>query len=147
MAEAGKDRAFWKEHWLAILALLVALCGGVPGGLKIYEHYTSPGLTDVQVKFDKDQSLCAFMNSDDIHSNTKLTVLLFKITITGKGQVSIYPSTFTLYLKCRGVWLSGRNFHPMSYLARDGSGANVVRCYRIISDDPVGRPDQVLFCV
>ena len=108
----GKQWARVKNNPVTTLTLLIALLGGAPGIVTVYDALVKPWRTDLQINYDAKQSAYFLVRSIDPTVNGKPAVLLHLLTIAGKGQNPFYPAKFTLHLKCKNGWLEGAQIRP-----------------------------------
>ena len=73
-----------RNFYLALLGIFIAVFGGVPGALGIIDYYNK---SSIRIMYDEKQSFpCFIANSPRQDINDKFTVLLYGITIVGKGS-------------------------------------------------------------
>ncbi len=101
---------------LPIAAVVVALLGGIPGIINIINHFKT---TKLDVQFDEKNSIACYIKRNNNKLDGKLSLLLYRLTITGKGLVPSYVKTISLYLKVNKRWLDGENFIPTEYSVKD----------------------------
>jgi len=97
------------KNWIAIIALFVALFGGIPGIIQTCNHFSQPALS---IDYDADNSIGCFIESDNAKLNGKIVVILYRITVVGKGSKPVFIKKFNLYLKCKDQWLKGEFLRP-----------------------------------
>jgi hypothetical protein len=123
------EKASRCSSWLALFSLLVALFGGVPGflALKAYLDRSS-----VRIIFDQNESVpCIVANSPNNAMEGKFAILLYGVTIVGKGAEHFVAYDVTVSIRSKGVWHEGRRFQPVQRESRDRNGPTpaVVRLY------------------
>lgn len=106
MAKRNKSNP---KNWIAIIALFLALVGGIPGIIQTCNHFSQPALSIV---YDADNSIGCFIESDNAELNGKLVVILYRITTVGKGSKPVFIKELNLYLKCKDEWLKGEFLRP-----------------------------------
>ena len=97
------------NDWLAIIALAIALIGGIPGILGIIDYWKR---TSIKIDFDHNQSMAGRIYSSNHSLNGKLALLIYRITITGSGLKPAYFRDINLVIKLNNRWIEGRRFIP-----------------------------------
>jgi len=92
-----------------IIPLIVALIGVSPF---IYKHFFK---VDLHIDFQEEQSMCAFIESESENKNGKLVILLYRISLVGKGSESVFIKKIDLFIKCREEWFKGNRYAPKKY--------------------------------
>lgn len=115
------------SNWLAVVALLVAIFGGVPGIIAVYEHYTDqPKVIMTLLRIDSG-SLKWPENSKE---NTYV-LLEFEVVNEEKSPIPLPPAPFDLSIKVDGEWIKfDKTAIPLSGTVlysdnNDRSGANI----------------------
>ena len=91
--------SFIQEHWLALVSLIVALIGGVPGIVTVIQEWRSR------------PKLAAYLhhliplNTTNVLGES-FTGLILHIAIGNKGKEPLVPLVFQLECKIRGTWFS-----------------------------------------
>jgi len=97
-------------EWLSIVALIIALFGGIPGIIGVVDYFKRSSFT---IGFDPNNSLACRINSTTAYIGGKPAILLYRITITGKGLQPSYLREIRLELKIGGHWINGTQFAPL----------------------------------
>jgi hypothetical protein len=96
-------------NWLSIIALVIALIGGVPGIIALLDYCRR---SSIQIGFNPENSLASRIRSETPTINGKPAILLYHMTITGKGLQPSYLREINLSIKIKGKWISGWQFAP-----------------------------------
>ena len=87
---------------IAIISLIIAAIGGVPGFLSIKNYLDK---SSIRVIFDQNESLpCVIANSPSPALNGKFAILLYGVTIVGKGAQKFVAFDVNLSIRINGVW-------------------------------------------
>ena len=92
---------------LAVLALVVAAVGGIPGACQIRVYLQR---TSIKINFNQQNSFACRIESKDALLNDKLGILLYMITIAGKGSQPTFVRDMGLSLMVGDVWMKGTRF-------------------------------------
>lgn len=111
-----------KIEWLPIIALLIALLGGIPGIIGVVDYFKRSSL---KIGFDPSNSLACKINSTVASISGKPAILLYLITITGKGFQPSYLREVRLALKTNGKWINGTQFAPSQRDETDKKGVTM----------------------
>jgi len=76
-----------KQSWVSWFALAIALIGGFPGFLTIKNYWER---SNIHIGFDSENSVLVPIDSKDLTLRNKLALLLYRITMTGKGSEPAY---------------------------------------------------------
>ena len=88
---------FLLTNWLALLSLVVALIGGVPGIIAVLEHMRRGPEFGVTVP--------NFVTGEQLADGTRRTMILLTLTIWNRGETPIAPAVFDLDVKMKGRWI------------------------------------------
>ena len=94
---------------LVIISLVIALLGGIPGIINVIDYF---GRSAVIIDFDRDYSIVCGVKSKNENLNGRLAVLLYRMTVTGKGIEPSYIKKIKLELKSSSKWIGGEQFIP-----------------------------------
>lgn len=104
---------------LALLGLVIALFGGVPGIINIRNEWRRSAF---DVRFDERNSLACFVESPVRDRDGKLAILLYRVTVVGKGSGPSFLADVTLQVRCGGEWVRGKLFQPIRFPETDKNG-------------------------
>ena len=104
---------------IAILGFVVALIGGIPGILEIRNKWKRSAF---EVLFDKENSLACFVRSPIAERKGKLAILLYRVTVVGKGSSPSFLSKIQAHVQCNGKNILGSQFHPFQFSKTDKEG-------------------------
>ena len=107
------------RSWISIVALIIALFGGIPGIIGVVDYFKRSLIT---IGFDPANSLACRINSTATSIGGKPAILLYRITITGKGLQPSYLREIGLALKINGQWINGKQFIPLQRDKTDKNG-------------------------
>ena len=105
--------------WLSIVALVIALIGGVPGIIALVDYWKR---SSIQIGFNAENSVACRIRSDSQTINGKPAILLYIMTVTGKGLQPSYLREINLSIKIKGKWISGMQFMPLQREKTDKNG-------------------------
>ena len=89
-------------NWLTVLTLLVAIIGGVPGIIAIYEHYTArPKLVTALLRIDTGS-----LKWPEKPQTYSYVLLEFEVTNEEDNSITLPPSPFSLSVKIDGKWIA-----------------------------------------
>ncbi|MFA5903348.1 MAG: hypothetical protein WC836_05390 [Desulfobacula sp.] len=108
-----------KIEWLPIVALVIALFGGIPGALGVIDYIKR---SSIIIDFDKGNSIACQIKSSNSTINGRPAVLLYRVTITGKGVKPTYLREMKLSVKINGNWHNGQQFSPTQRDENDKNG-------------------------
>lgn len=108
-----------KTQPLSIVALVIALIGGVPGIIALVDYYKR---SSIQIGFNQEQSLACRIRSETPTIDGKPVILLYLMTITGKRLQPSYLREINHSIKMKGKWFSGREFAPLQRDHTDKNG-------------------------
>ena len=106
-------------NWLSIVALVIALIGGVPGIIALVDYCKR---SSIQIGFNPENSLACRIRSEIPTINGKPAILLYRMTVTGKGLQPSYLREINLSIKIKGKWISGWQFMPLQRDKTDKNG-------------------------
>ena len=105
---------------LALCGLVIGIFGGVPGFLSIKNYYNK---SSVRIMFDEKESMpCFIANSPRTALNGKFAVLLYRVTIVGKGNHKFVAYDVNVSIRANGVWYEGVRFKPVQRDVTDRNG-------------------------
>ncbi len=119
MSRKIKKTQSHSSNWFFWLTLFVALIGGIPGVFVVKEHFSKASL---KILFDEKQSLACKIQSNNQAQRDKLAILLYRLTITGKGTEPTYVRDIRLALKCGEQLYPGIKFSPKQHEQTDKNG-------------------------
>lgn len=105
--------------WLSIVALVIALIGGVPGIIALVDYCNR---SSIQIGFNQENSVACRIRSESQTINGKPAILLYYMTVTGKGLQPSYLREINLSIKIKGKWISGWQFTPLQRDKTDKNG-------------------------
>ena len=89
---------FFSDNWLALLSMIVALVGGLPGIVSLIKHY-------------RDKPIFSYTISNIVmgqfveNANGQVETMVFiSGTISNKGNQPLSPSLFELFVEIEGKW-------------------------------------------
>lgn len=103
----------------AVLTLIIALMGGVPGGIAIWQYIFR---VEAALLRQPQQMIFCFINSDLPALSGKPAVLLTRLAVVGKGRELFFVRDFDVEIRCGGQWLQGRLFVPRIRNITDRNG-------------------------
>jgi hypothetical protein len=118
---SGASEPTKRFNWITVLALLIAILGGVPGLFALRDYYYR---SSIKIEFDGQQSVACRIKSND-HLKDKLSILLYNLTIVGKGIQPAYLRDINLAIKVDGNWLQGAKFFPAQANQTDKTGVTM----------------------
>ena len=90
------------SNWLAVVALLVAIFGGVPGIIAVYEHYTArPKVVMTLLRID-----LGSLKWPEKSEEYTYVLLEFEVTNEEDNPITLPPSPFSLSVKIDGKWIA-----------------------------------------
>jgi hypothetical protein len=101
---------------------LIALFGGIPGIIGAWDYFKR---SSIRIEFDPDQSVACRITSKTPFFSGKSAILLYHMTITGKGLQPAYLRAVRLALKTDGKWINGRQFAPSQKDETDKEGVTM----------------------
>lgn len=108
------------SSWLALISLVVAFAGGIPGILTLQDYLER---SSIRIIFDQTQSLpCIVANSPDKSMDGRFAILLYGVTIVGKGAEQFVAYDTMVSLRANGIWHEGKRFQPVQRESRDKNG-------------------------
>ncbi len=113
--------------YIAIISLIIALVGGVPGILSVWNYFNR---SSVKIMFDEKESLgCVIKNSQKPDLDGKLALLLYGVTIVGKGNQKFVAYDVNVQIYGNGKWYKGIRFYPVQKEIRkkNGQTSNAIR--------------------
>lgn len=109
-----------RNFLLALAGILIGLFGGVPGYLSIKDYYNK---SSVRIMFDEKESLpCFIANSPRKAINGNFAILLYGVTIVGKGNQKFVVYDVNVSIRANGVWHEGVRFKPVQRDVTDRNG-------------------------
>jgi hypothetical protein len=114
-----KDRNKPRSLLFTFITLIIALLGGVPGTIKIYEFFHK---TSAKIVFDYDNSRFIPISSHKPELNGKTVLILLRIRIVGTGEKNIYISDIKTSVCYRGNWIKGIRLYPKQNAPTDPNG-------------------------
>ena len=135
-------RDWLSSNWLAVVALLVAIFGGVPGIIAVYEHYTDrPKVVMTLLRIDSGS-----LNWPENSEQNTYVLLEFEVINEEKSSIPLPPAPFDLSVKVDGEWIEFDKIAiPPSGTVlysdhNDQSGANIdhmdLQKYREVKNPP-----------
>jgi len=107
------------DRFLALLALGIALIGGVPGVISSCDYIGRRGL---QVNFDPAQSGATGIDTTDPRFTNKVALVLYRINITGHGLQVNYVKDMSIEARVDGQWISTSRLIPKFFDATNAPG-------------------------
>lgn len=104
---------------LAIVAVVIALVGGIPGYIEIRNKWIRSAF---EVQFDKNNSFACFIDSPGGERDGKLAVLLGRVEVIGKGSSPSFLARVEVYVRCGRRWVLGQQFYPAHFPETDKNG-------------------------
>jgi hypothetical protein len=111
-----------RSNWIALVALLISILGGIPGMFALRDYYYR---SSIRIDFDEKQSVACKIKSNTNHLKDKLAILLYNLTIVGKGIQPAYLRDINLAVKVNGEWLQGTKFFPTQINETDKMGVTM----------------------
>ncbi len=103
-----------RKFRLAITGLIIgalAAVGGVPGILDIWNYYHK---SSIRIMFEEKRSIpCFIANSPRQELNGKFVLLLYGVTIIGKGNHKFVAYDVNVSIRVKNVWYKGIRFKPV----------------------------------
>lgn len=121
--------------WMAILALVIALIGGVPGIFNVIDYFNR---IEVKIVFDYENSTVCLIDSKNKDFENKFCVLLYRISVVGKGNHPSYIKDIRIAINYKGEWVEGKRFFPTQRKQTDKNGITK-KCIQLnlINKEPV----------
>ena len=117
-----------KENlWVAWLALVIAIIGGVPGLISTVDYFRRSSL---KIQFDAAQSIACGLQTDNARLTNKLAIVLYRINITGGGLQPAFVRDLTIKARINKKWIVGSRITPKLFDETDQLG-NVVKAARV----------------
>lgn len=104
---------------LTVITIIIALLGGVPGAINIVDYF---GRSSIIIDFNRHNSLACSIKSEDNNLNGRLGILLYRMTIAGKGLEPFYIKHIKVELKSDTGWIEGEQFSPTQKDITDTEG-------------------------
>ena len=104
------------------IALSVAFIGGIPGIIGFIDYYKR---TSIKIDFDEQQSIACRIDTMNNNLKGKIAILLYRITITGKGLQPAYIREVNIAIKANSKWIEGKRFNPMQSDKTDNMGVTM----------------------
>jgi hypothetical protein len=120
---SGKPEPKKESPWVAWLALVIAILGGVPGLISTADYFKRSSL---KIQFDAAQSLACGLQTDNTNLINKLAIVLYRINVTGGGLQPAFVRDLKIEARINKKWIIGSHIAPKLFDEKDLFG-NVVK--------------------
>lgn len=117
--EESQDSRHVINTIITVITIMIALLGGVPGAINIIDYF---GRSSVIIDFNKVNSFACSIKSENKNLDGRLSILLYRMTIAGKGLEPFYIKQIKIELKSDMGWIEGEQFSPTQKDVTDREG-------------------------